>query len=313
MFSQCTIQKRVHQKGWYVSFRKPIHASTNTAKSKQTRELVGVDSIQAIAPDSPDLVRQTSVPSLFQDSIVEPQVEMLPVGEPLDQMLPIVTDTLKKGSQHKQPIDPEKEPNLKRQQAVKTIVILVFVLLMLTILIVAFISVSTTGTILELFGFVFGLFLIVLLLLIIAISGLKRKENQAERAEQKSTEIRRKPTEEELVQLKKEKKKQAILLTVLISILTGFLVLFIFPIADITFLIFCLILYPLLLVVVWSFAWRKQEPVEITVTEEPEVIVAPEKPVLTEKEKRRKNLKGIIFFSIFGIAAVIIGFLISSD
>jgi len=318
--SQCTIQKRVHQKGWYVSFRKPMHTSTNTAKIKQTRELVAVDSIQAIAPDSPDLVRQTSVPLLFQDSIVEPQVEILPVAESVDLMLPIVTDTLKKGRQNKQQADPEKEPNLKRQKTIKTIVILFFVLLLLAILIVSFISISAAVTAGELIGYSVAvlLMLIILLLAVIANETNKAKAAKKERkALEKTKKIKREPTQEELQQLKGMQKKRAIALSVFFTVAVAMILFFTFPFVEIPFFIFCCVLLLGLLLAVWSYTWRKPKLIEVTVSEEPEeepeVIAAPEKPALMEKERRRKNLKGMIFFSIFGLGVAIIGFLISSN
>ncbi len=321
--SQCTIQKRVHQKGWYVSFRKPIHASTNTAKTKQTRELAAVDSIQAIAPDSPELVRQTSVPLLFQDSIVEPQVEILPVAESVDLMLPIVTDTLKKGRQNKQHADPEKEPNLKRQKTVKIIVIAVFILLLLAVLIPGFISFSATASASKMlyFSVVILLMLLVLILAFIAaetskINKTKKARESADKAE-KAKQIKREPTQEELQKLKRMQKKRAIALSVFFTVAAAMILFFTFPIVEIPFFIFCCVLLLGLLLAVWSYTWRKPKLIEVTVSEEPEeepeVIVAPEKPALTEKERRRKKLKGIIFFSIFGLGVAIIGFLISSN
>ena len=320
--SQCTIQKRVHQKGWYVSFRKPIHASINTTKTKQTLELAAVDSIQAIAPHSPDLVSQTSVPLLFQDSIVEPQVEMLLVAESVDQMLPIVTDTLKKGRQNKQYTDPEKEPNLKLQKTVKTIVILFFVLLLLAILIVGFISISATVSAGELIGYSVALLLMLLILLLAVIGNETNKAKKAKKerkALEKTKKINREPTQEELQQQKRMQKKRAIALTIFFTLVVALILSYALPQIQLSFVVFCSLMLLGFLLAVWSYTWRKPKPIEITVSEEPEepeepvVIVAPEKPVLTEKERRRKNLKGIIFFSIFGIAVAIIGFLISSN
>ncbi len=311
MFSQCAIQKRVHQKGWYVSFRKPIHASANSIKTKQTLELAVVDSVHTIASDSPELVRQTTVPLLFQDSIVESQVEVLPVAESLGQISSVVADTLKKGSQHKQRSKAEKEPNLKRQKTIKTIVISVYVLLMLTMLIAGFISLTATGTVLQMLGFTAGLFFLVLLLLILAISEPKRKKNNAKRIAEKkgkkTREIKRKPTEEELVQLKKERRKHAILLTIVITVFVGLILFFTLPTAELPFLIFSFFMYTLLLIAVWSFAWRKSKPIEITVieeSEEPEVIVAPDKPKLSDEELRKKKLKKAIFGYVF-LAAIV--------
>jgi len=318
-FSQCTIQKRVHQKGWYVSFRQPIRSLTTDSKTQQKSELVEVDSIHTTSPASPELVRQTSVPLLFQDSIAEPYIEMIPLAESHQRMLLVVSDTVKRGGQHQQQSEPEKESKGKKHQVIKTIVIAAFVLLMLTIFIAGAISITATATAIEIFGYAFFSFLMLLLIFFIAVSESKRKEQQAkreaeaaEKKEQKNKEIKRAPTQEELLELQLGQKRRAIVLTVFLSVLLGITLLIVFPIfpyVEISFLIFVCVMYVLLLIATWSFKWRKAKPIEISVVVESEVIPEPDKPVLSENELRKKKRKKSIVGVVFLVAVLTIGLL----
>lgn len=299
--TQCTVQKRVYRKGWYVSFKKEWR---NPEKDKTEKKLLtswGKDtnasaSLSEIPPMESSLNAITVVDSLPKpDSIVfHPHLQEIEYpGVTLEN-----EDTIQPPTSNSEQLFEKKSRASSRPAWVRKVVIVLF--WMAVILLLALLLSSTSVDLAS--SVVFSAIMLVVLLLtfIITIVFYNRRDKPKKNLSQPEQKKRLMTPEEQVIR-KKERKRTAIVLTVLLGIVYLFLILMATSIGSFLFLIPLGIMVAVFIFIAW-FEFLRHRPFELTNN-----VVVPEKQYRqkTEEEKQselkkhnRKSLASIVFFTM---------------
>lgn len=225
LFSQCTIQKRVYQKGWYVDFHKPLKSQKPAAdvvvlEQKEPNSIlfeptILEDSARVVLTEVDEnvaLVEEGSLQESYQAKELAMRTESI-------SELPIEVFQSEKNRNE----SIRKTPNSERVYwsiKMKTLLILLFLGIVVIGAILMFLGALTITTIVESILAYIGIFLFLILALIILFvmlampsqeavdRAIERKKQRA--IDQKNQEEAEKAEQERLDQLPKEEREQEI-------------------------------------------------------------------------------------------------------
>jgi len=221
-FSQCTIQKRVYQKGWYVDFHQSLKPQLPVSESQQ------VKSIESNVPIVRQDLKAEFIPEpLEKNELIE--LEELDSMHILSAVIPFERSEERKWilpkevkeSQANSNKSIQKKPNPDRYYwsiRTKTATILVFLALVIVGSIFLFIGLATLTSLVEIAFAIVGIVLLyfavaILLFVMLAIPSQESVERAEERkrqraVEQKNQEEAEKIEQDRLEELPKEEREQ---------------------------------------------------------------------------------------------------------
>lgn len=225
LFSQCTVQKRVYQKGWYVDFHKPL---------KSQKPAADVVVLEQKEPNS-ILVEQTIVEDSARVVLTEIDEEVALVEEvSLEESYPAEELAMRTESISELPnevFQSEKKRNESTRKApdsekvywslkMKTLLVLLFLFIVIGGAILMFMAASTLtifeGLLLAYFGiYLFLILALIILFVMLAIPSQEAADRAIERKkqraiDQKKQEEAEKAEQERLDQLPQEEREQEI-------------------------------------------------------------------------------------------------------
>ncbi|GEM_PF-3728197 len=225
LFSQCTIQKRVYQKGWYVDFHRPLKSQKPAAdvvvlEQKEPNSIlfeptILEDSTRVVLSEVDEeiaLVEEVSLEESYQAKELEMRTESF------SEFPNEVYQSEKKSNE-----SIRKTPNSERVYwsiKMKTLLVLLFLFIVIGGSILMFLAASTLtvfeGMLLAYFGiFLFLILALIILFVMLAIPSQEAVDRAVERKkqraiDQKKQEEAEKVEQERLDQLPKEEREQEI-------------------------------------------------------------------------------------------------------
>lgn len=299
--AQCTVQKRVYRKGWYVSFKEEWR---NPEKDKTEKKLIAswgkdTNTFASLAEIPP--MESTLQAIIVTDSLPKPDSivfhsylpEIATIGLTLDN-----EDSIQPPATNSEQLFEKKSKASSRPAWVRKIVIVLF--WMAVILFIALLLSTTSVNLAN--SVVFSAIMLVVLLLafIITIVYYNRRDKPKKNLPQPEQK-KRLMTPEEQLERKKFRMRTAIVLTFFLGIIFLILALIATSIGSFLFLIPSGIMVAVLIFIAW-FEFLRHRPFEITTD-----VVAPEKQYRqkTAEEKQfelkkhnRKSLASIVFFIV---------------
>lgn len=304
--AQCTVQKRIYRKGWYISFKKEWRNPGNDQSQEfvsdnERKTEVDVATVSDVSPEEdpqPETVSDDSSPK--NNSATEELKlrvrNVSPAFENEDTINEIAADPEQLASQ------PSKASI--RPVWVKQLAIFLFFVAIIVMVAAYFLTSPMEITASLAFGGVlFLIALLVFLITLVLVSSSKKKPTL------KPEKKRRLMTLDEQAEKKKERKREAIILTIALSAILLLLLGYAFYIETFVFLLPVGIAFALFIMVAW-FEYRRKRSSEMI-----EDVVIPEKIYRqkTETEKqaelkkhKRKSLISVIFWAVVLIFTILV-------
>ena len=173
VFSQCTIQKRVHQKGWYIDFHSRWKSHDVQKSEVQTDSLVVYDQIIPIHQDykTPSLMMEQEEISTI-DSVDLPKPEQLVIQNTLTSVEledQFIHDEMKED-------DPEKEEVRRKSDKRSLLTTIIFLILLFTLALIAVASLFYSDLALTLSLVGIGLLVVAYITVLLLISRWRKKK-----------------------------------------------------------------------------------------------------------------------------------------
>jgi len=310
LFSQCTIQKRVYQKGWYID----VHHRTKSIDTPTIEKQIAFQSVHDSLPTN-TTIYETASPIAQQSIAVNVLDTLMDVEE--EQALGVTNNpiSIEKESRllkhHMKDEEPEKknsQQQVRRNAGIITVVFLLLLALLIYIIVITAVL-SDPLFFLAILGVVL-LLVAYAIALIVNVGITTTKEKQAEPSE-KPKEKRVLLSEEESLESKITMKRRAIIFSVFLSLVFFLGALFLGPIGEFTALLLLGLFCLFIALIVWTKVWSKKP---LYKKESIEEVNAPENTDekvnvdLTNSDanldkKRSAKIKATIFFGVL-IAAV---------
>ena len=223
-FTQCTVQKRVYRKGYYISFhhhRKQIDTDKN---EKQLATIPALDSIRV----KPELVPDETARAIIELPLTTDSVTNKLTENPVVHQLKTTVDQLKKtfvkhrGAMVQPARFYKKKANEEIDSTVGFFMVLAGVVMLFIGFMLALLSILLTETLMPwVGGLILGAGLLLIVFgLIVGISGNSREKTEKKKAEiSKKKKERAELSEEEWTDLKQQQYKKAIRVTALLIVL----------------------------------------------------------------------------------------------
>jgi len=299
--AQCTVQKRVYRKGWYVSFKKEWR---NLEKEKTEKKLIaswGKDTNTFVSLAEIPPIESSLQAIIVTDSLPKPDSIVFQPHLP-EIVYPGVTleneDTIQPTTNNSEQLFEKKSKASSRPAWARKVVVVLF--WMAVILLLALLLSSTSVDLASSVVFSAIMLMVLLLAFIITIVFYNRRDKPKKTLPQPEKKKRLMTPEEQVIR-KKERKRIAIVLTVFLGIVFLLLILMATSFGSFLFLIPSGIIVAVFIFIAW-FEFMRHRPFEIT-----NDVVVPEKQYRqkTEEEKqaelkkhKRKSLALIVFFTM---------------
>jgi Na+-transporting methylmalonyl-CoA/oxaloacetate decarboxylase gamma subunit len=299
MLAQCTIQKRVYRKGWYISFKKEwrnpgkeqAQEVTTDHQEKAATDLTSVADFSPAESPQPETAADDSSPNstAVADDIETPLRSASPVLENEDTIISSTPDSGERAL--------ASPKTAHRPLWVKQLVIFLFLAGIMAMIVTYFLTVPAEITA----SFVFAVALIFIVLIVFLISLAIAAASKHKKPTRKPEKKQRLMTPEEQAEKKKERKREAIILTSTLGALFLLLVVYAFFIQTFVFLLPVGIAFAFFTIIAWFEYKRKRSSEKI----EDEVIPEKISRQKTEVEKqaelgqhKRRSLISVIFWTI---------------
>jgi hypothetical protein len=224
LFTQCTIQKRVYRKGYYISFH---HHRKQVDTDKNEKQLATIPALDSLGV-KPELVSSETASSIIELPVTTDSVTNKLTENPVVHQLKTTVEQLKKTFVKKREamVQPARLYNKKAKEGIDPSVgffmVLAGVVLIFIGFMLALLSILLTETLMPWMGALIigaGLLLIVVGL-VVGISGNSREKTEKKQAEiSKKKKERAELSEEEWTDLKEQQYKKAIRATALLVVL----------------------------------------------------------------------------------------------
>lgn len=307
MLAQCTIQKRVYRKGWYISFKKEWRnpdkeQAQQVATDHQEKDAADLTAVADFSPaerPQPEPAADDSSPNSTKvaDDIETPLRSASPVLENEDTIIGSTPDSGERA------LASPKTPH--RPLWVKKLIIFLFFVGIMAMAAAYFLTAPVEITA----SFVFAVALLFTVLIVFLISLAIVVTSNHKKPALKQEKKKRLMTPEEQAEKKKERKREAIILTSTLGAIFLFLVVYAIFIQTFGFLLPIGIAFAFFIAIAWFEYKRRRSSEKI----EDEVIPEKKSRQKTETEKqaelrkhKRRSLISVIFWIIVLFLVILI-------